>query len=192
MVDDKTKQKFLKELEKSGNVYLSCLKVGIGRSTLYRWKETDVDFKKLADKSTYRGRENICDIAEHALLLNVKEKKMDAIKYVLSHNSQRYQQKQTSNVVILHKTTSKDTDKQQPHMEDLLELADKIFKDNNEIETERVKGKYLKMEIPTKADGTIIREDELLNYETYIDEWYKKKKIDEAKRVKESEPITPI
>ncbi len=37
MHDDKTKEKLLKELRKFGNVYLSCLKVGIDKSTFYRW-----------------------------------------------------------------------------------------------------------------------------------------------------------
>lgn len=103
MIDDKTKQKLLKELEKSGNVWSSCLKLNIHRSTYYRWKETDKEFRRLANTMERHGRENMCDIAKHALMLNVKDKKMDAIKYVLSHLDPPFKRKQTSNVVILHK-----------------------------------------------------------------------------------------
>lgn len=103
MVDDKTKQKLLKDLEKSGNVWSSCLKLNIHRSTYYRWKETDKDFRRLANTAERHGRENMCDIAKHALMLNVKDKKMEAIKYVLSHLDPPFRRKQTSNVVILHK-----------------------------------------------------------------------------------------
>jgi hypothetical protein len=103
MIDDKTKQKLLKELEKSGNVWSSCLKLNIHRSTYYRWKEVDKDFRRLANMMERHGRENMCDIAKHALMLNVKDKKMDAIKYVLSHLDPPFKRKQTSNVVILHK-----------------------------------------------------------------------------------------
>lgn len=103
MIDDKTKKKLLKELEKTGNVYLACLKVGIDRSTHYRWRDSDADFKKQATRAIRRGKENICDIAKHALLLKVKEKDMRAIEYVLSHNDPAYKKKQTSNVVIVHK-----------------------------------------------------------------------------------------
>lgn len=103
MIDDKTRHKFLKELEKTGNIWVSCSKSNIHRSTYYRWKETSKEFRYLANKAGRQGRENMCDIAEHALLMNVKEKKMDAIKYILSHNSPRYRQKQTSNVVFVHR-----------------------------------------------------------------------------------------
>jgi len=125
MIDDKTKQKLLKELEKSGNVWSSCLKLNIHRSTYYRWKETDKEFRRLANTMERHGRENMCDIAKHALMLNVKDKKMDAIKYVLSHLDPPFKRKQTSNVVILHK---KDIIPNVPQktLEDMLEdYADK-------------------------------------------------------------------
>lgn len=103
MIDGETKQKLLQELEKSGNVYLSCMKVGINKSTFYRWKE-DKGFWKAASAAIKRGRENNCDVAEHALMMNVKDKKMDAIKYVLAHNSTRYKPK-IRKVIIEHSQT---------------------------------------------------------------------------------------
>ncbi|MDO8604290.1 MAG: hypothetical protein Q7K40_02730 [bacterium] len=107
MIDLKTRQKLIRELEKSGNVYLACLKVGVDKSTFYRWKESDKEFKKDATKAIRIGRENNCDVAEHALMINVKEKKMEAIKYVLSHSSPRYKPK-TRKVVIEHSNPLKD------------------------------------------------------------------------------------
>lgn len=104
MIDPKTKQKLIRELEKSGNVYLACLKLGVDRSTYYRWRNESKKFKSLSDKAMRTGRENNCDIAEHALMLNVKDKKMDAIKYVLSHNSTRYKPK-IRKVIIEHSQT---------------------------------------------------------------------------------------
>lgn len=103
MIDDKTKQKLLKELEKTGNVYLACLKVGIDRSTHYRWLDSDKVFKKQASQAIRRGKENSCDIAKHALMLKVKDKDMRAIEYLLSHNDPAYKRKRTNNVVIVHK-----------------------------------------------------------------------------------------
>lgn len=100
MIDDKTRQKLIQELEKSGNVYLSCLKVGVNRATYYRWREMDSKFKKSANNALRSGRENICDIAEHALLMNVKDKKMDAIKYVLGHLSPKYKPKDKRAFII--------------------------------------------------------------------------------------------
>lgn len=105
MIDSKTRQKLIQELEKSGNVYLSCLKVGINRSTFYRWRDGDPKFRKLAGKAMRIGWENNCDIAEHALMINVKEKRMEAIKYVLSRQSSRYRPKDKK-VTLIHSNTN--------------------------------------------------------------------------------------
>jgi hypothetical protein len=179
MVDDKIKNQLLKEIAKNGIVYLSCIKTGIDKSTYYRWKETDKEFQKKANQAERYGRENNCDIAEHALMQNVKEKKMDAIKYILGHNSPRYRPKKNSNVVILHKKEVMPF-MTQKSWEDLYdEEADKRIERHNVLIE-----KYKSMGgIPPKADGTPISDEELLSYETYIEEWYKKKKLDEEKVV---------
>lgn len=169
MIDDKTKNKFLKELEKSGNVFLSCLKVGIDRSTHYRWLDADKEYKERAERCLHRGRENNCDIAEHALLLNVKEKKMDAIKYVLSHNSPSYKPNKNSNVVIVHKKELPAPVEQIRTLEDLLDNYA-----NNDPEYNLNLRKKLSengKEIPNKPDGTPIKLDELRGYEGYITDW---------------------
>lgn len=108
MIDEKTKNKLLKELEKTGNVQISCLKVGIDRSTFYRWRQSNKAFKRVADEKLRYGREANSDIAEQALMLSVKDKNLSAIKYVLSHNSPRYKP-QLRKVTIHH---SKDVGEQ--------------------------------------------------------------------------------
>lgn len=100
MIDSKTRKKLIQELEKNGNVYLSCLKVGINKATYYRWREGDSKFRRLTDKAIRMGRENMCDIAERALLLKVKDKDLGAIKYQLSHNSPRYKPKDKRAYII--------------------------------------------------------------------------------------------
>jgi hypothetical protein len=103
MIDEEIKTQLLQELEKSGNVYFACLKTNVHRSTYYRWKGESEEFKIKAEQAEHLGRANNCDIAEQALMLNVKDKKMDAIKYLLSHNSPKYKGKEPSQVIILHK-----------------------------------------------------------------------------------------
>lgn len=105
MIDEVTKRKFIKELAKSGNVYIAAMKTGIDRSTHYRWKKADKEYRKIASQAEKHGRANNCDIAEHALMLNVKDKKMDAIKYVLGFNSRRYKPKKR-HVIIEHSKLS--------------------------------------------------------------------------------------
>lgn len=102
MIHGTTKQKLLKELEKSGNVFVACLKSNIGRTTYYRWRTEDATFQKQSDMAIQHGRENNCDIGEHALMQKVKEKDMPAIKYLLGHMSPRYRQKNTTKVILEH------------------------------------------------------------------------------------------
>lgn len=92
MIPDETKIKLLNEIEKNGNVSLSCAKVDVNKATFYRWMKNK-SFKKKADEALMRGREANCDLAESALMLLVKDKKLEAIKYVLGHNSPRYKSK---------------------------------------------------------------------------------------------------
>lgn len=101
MVDLETKNKLLKELEKTGNVYISCARVGIDRSTYYEWLKSEKEFGKKMREAIKRGREGNCDIAEYALMKNAKEGKMDAIKYVLGHQSKIYKPKDRK-VFLVH------------------------------------------------------------------------------------------
>ncbi len=101
MIDEDTKRKFIKELAKNGNVYVAAMKTGIDRSSHYRWKKEDKDYRKVASQAEKHGRANNCDIAEHALMIKVKEKDINSIKYLLGHNSPRYKPKKR-HVIIEH------------------------------------------------------------------------------------------
>ena len=103
MIKGKIKQKLLKEIEKFGNVYLSCQKVGVDKATYYRWKENDEKFRAQAEKAEEIGRENIGEVAEYGLLQNIKEKNQRAVEFALIHVSKKYKQDRTTNVIFMHK-----------------------------------------------------------------------------------------
>jgi len=103
MIRGKIKLKLLKEIEKFGNVYLSCQKIGIDKATYYRWKENDEEFKKRAERAEEIGRENIGEVAEYSLLQNIKEKNQRAIEFALVNVSKKYKQDRTTNVIFMHK-----------------------------------------------------------------------------------------
>jgi leucyl aminopeptidase len=178
MIDDPTRQKLLKEIEKSGNVYLSCLKIGVDKSTFYRWKEQDKEFKKESTKAVRTGRENNSDVAEQALMLKVKEKNMDAIKYVLGHNSQRYKQNKSSNVVILHKKPPPEGEKKETDFTGLLWMQAKY----RHFAGEQIKEKFGHKEMPLKPNGEPIKENEYWKYEQYIKDWFAQKDLEEKQR----------
>ncbi len=103
MIRGKIKQKLLKEIEKFGNVYLSCQKIGVDKATYYRWKDNDEEFKKRAERAEEIGRENIGEVAEYSLLQNIKEKNQRAIEFALVNVSKKYKQDRTTNVIFMHK-----------------------------------------------------------------------------------------
>jgi hypothetical protein len=188
MIGSKTKRKLLHELEKSGNVLLSCLKIGIDKSTFYRWREQDAEFRKMSDRVIRIGRENNCDISEHSLMLNVKEKKMDAIKYVLSHNSPRYKPKKSNYVLIEHKNMAKMITPQPSFSQMLWDEARK-----RRVNADTIKEQYKGREFPLKPDGTPIQDKELYAYEQYINDWFKQKEKEEKENGNEEiRPIAPV
>jgi len=127
MVDLATKKKLIKELESNGNVYVSCTKIGINRSTYYRWLGSDKVFQKLSKRALQMGRKNMCDIAEYSLMKNIKEGKMDAIKHFLSHNDPRYKPKMRK-VFIEHSNFTKDLHRKfdEEDMKKINEIAEDV------------------------------------------------------------------
>jgi hypothetical protein len=94
---------------------------------------------------------------------------------VLNHNSEKYKQKQTSHVVIVHKKELPPVVEQKT-LEDLIDdyeenLHEKALKLKEDL---TMFGK----EIPNKLDGTPIGDDELPGYEGYIRDWQKQKRAD--------------
>jgi len=154
MIDDRVKQKFLKELEKSGNIGVASARAGINRSTFYRWKKTDEEFRKKAEEAEISGRENNSDIAEHSLMLNVKDRQQRAIEYLLRHNSPRYRQPLLSS----------------------LETFENVFPGEGLIHYRRamaIKKKFEDMGgIPPLPWGSENNYTEFERYESYMNEWY--------------------
>jgi hypothetical protein len=88
--NNREKLKFLEILEETPLVNYACKKSGIGRTTVYRWMKEDEIFKVQVNDAIANGRSAWIDLAESALLKNVKDGKMDAIKFFLRHNDKRY------------------------------------------------------------------------------------------------------
>lgn len=179
MIKDTTKTKLLSEIEKNGNVSLSCAKVGVDKSTFYRWMKNE-SFKKLADEALVRGREANCDMAESALMLLVKEKKFEAIKYVLSHNNPRYKPKVANHKFIYEKIVPEQS------TEKSFESYLDFWESSNEEQAQILRNELTSSGkiIPPKPDGTPILDKELVAYEAYIRNW---QRIERTKRRQETQ-----
>ena len=61
--------------------------------TYYRWVKASKKFAREAEEAIFEGRLFISDIAESQIFSLIKDKKIEAIKYWLSHNNSRYANK---------------------------------------------------------------------------------------------------
>ncbi len=130
----KLKQAMLEQLRRTPILEVACEKVGINRTTLYRWMKKSSSFSKEVEVATTEGRILVSEIAESQILSLIKNQKMDAIRFWLINNSPRY----TDKLHIVSKDTKEEimTPKQQAIYKRAIELGsfdhkNKYEKDNN-------------------------------------------------------------
>lgn len=90
---NQTQQLFLEQLKKTPIVQIACEKLGIARSTFYRWKEEDKEFEKQVNDAVLEGHLMVNDLAESQLIGAVKDRNMNAIMYWLRHHHADYKNK---------------------------------------------------------------------------------------------------
>lgn len=83
-------KKILLELEANPNLERACKKVGVIRSTLYRWMKNDTAVKASIDEALEVGRGRYVDISESKLMENIGHGDQRAIEFFLKHNDKRY------------------------------------------------------------------------------------------------------
>lgn len=84
------KGRFLKLLEENPFITSACGKLGISRSTFYRWCDKDNVFAKNVEVAQQKGRDKLNDFAESKLLENIQTNMHQAIAFWLQHNSKLY------------------------------------------------------------------------------------------------------
>lgn len=77
---DAQKKLVLQHIEKTPIVEVVCQKVGIGRTTLYRWLHEDKSFAKEYGEAFGTGVDLISDLAESKLIGKIHEGETTAIK----------------------------------------------------------------------------------------------------------------
>lgn len=81
---------FIESLRTTPIIQTVCKHTGISRTTYYRWMEKDPKFAKTSQEALLEGRSLINDLAESQLISSIKDKRMPAISYWLSHNHPNY------------------------------------------------------------------------------------------------------
>jgi uncharacterized protein involved in tolerance to divalent cations len=90
------KKKILKVLHENPIISSACIQIGISRQTFYRWREEDVDFNREVQQVINIGTDAVNDLAESALINNIKKGTMPAIRFWLSNNHKNYIQPRKS------------------------------------------------------------------------------------------------
>jgi hypothetical protein len=87
---NRKKIRLLVELESTPFIEQACKKVGIVRSTFYRWCADDRAFFHRSETAREKGREKLNDYVESKLLENISNGHQAAIQYWLTNNSKTY------------------------------------------------------------------------------------------------------
>lgn len=87
---NRKQRQLLKELEDNPLIERACKKVGIARSTYYRWIESSPAFSVEADEAQTKGRAKLTDYVESKLIENIGMNQHSSIAFWLSHNTTRY------------------------------------------------------------------------------------------------------
>jgi len=85
------KKLVVEKLKVSPIVQIACKKVGISRSTYYRWKKDDPKFAQKANKTLREGTELISDMAESQLINQIRNGNMTGLIFWLKHHREAYE-----------------------------------------------------------------------------------------------------
>lgn len=77
-------------LEESPFPTIVARKLGINKSTVYRWMKKDQEFKYKVEDAIQRGRESMTEVVEGVTYTEAKKGNMQACRLILESNDKRY------------------------------------------------------------------------------------------------------
>ncbi len=111
------RNKIIRLLADNPNIEHACKSVGIARATHYRWMESNVDYRRGVNRALKDGRERWIEVAEAALMKGVKNEKLRAIQFFLTHNDPRYMPKRSRFVEPLTEIERRDYERLKAHVD---------------------------------------------------------------------------
>lgn len=87
---EKQKELIVEQLNKIPIIQIACEKLGVARSTIYRWRDEDSKFDSKLIEALNKGKSIINDMAESKLIGGIQNNNMTAIIYWLKHNHKTY------------------------------------------------------------------------------------------------------
>lgn len=120
---EKDKQGLLDALREMPIIQIACRKTGVSRSSFYRWRREDREFRQRSGEAMAQGIEFINDMSESQLITLIREKKLPAIALWLKHNNERYGAKLKSHALVGELLNSADP-QYQKHWDELQKVAE--------------------------------------------------------------------
>jgi hypothetical protein len=93
MRKDRLQNLVLEQLRKVPIIHVVAEKVGVSRSTIYRWKDESKQFCKDFEAALGEGELFINDMAESQLLNLMKDKHWPSIRFWLEHRNPKFRNK---------------------------------------------------------------------------------------------------
>lgn len=100
----KQKQLVLEQLRKTPIIQVATEKVGIARSSFYRWKTEDPAFAAAVDEAIDQGVSLMNEYAESMLISAIKDQNLTAVFYWLNHRHPAYETRVKVHGRIKHQT----------------------------------------------------------------------------------------
>lgn len=104
MKTSKQKELILEQLKKTPIVQVATEKVGVARSSFYRWKANDPKFSEAVDEAIDNGVTLMNEYAESMLITAIKNQNLTAVFYWLNHRHPAYETRMRIDGRIKHQT----------------------------------------------------------------------------------------
>ena len=104
MKTSKQKQLILEQLKKTPIIQVATEKVGVARSSFYRWKASDPKFAAAVDEAIDQGVSLMNEYAESMLISAIKDQNLTAVFYWLNHRHPAYETRVRVDGRIKHQT----------------------------------------------------------------------------------------
>lgn len=122
MKKSRLKNTFLEELKRIPIIQVACEKVGISRTSVYRWREKDKKFTEEMDTALAEGEALINDLTEAQLLNMIKDQEWCAISFWLRHRNPKFKEKVEVSGTIKNENEILNPEQEQ-FLRDALQLA---------------------------------------------------------------------
>lgn len=141
MKSEKTKQLILDQLRRLPIIQAVCERVGVSRSTLYRWRDESVEFRNNLEEAIADGEALINDLTESQLISLIKDKNYSAISFWLRRRHPKFKDRLEINASI-HTTNEQLSPEQESVVRQALELAKFTSKNSDKNKLIDIKQTY--------------------------------------------------